>query len=57
MSATMGSAQEANLVTQGTMVILAGFSLSFVKAALEKLIPAMLSYGAVADPGTLFPQP
>eukprot|EP00435_Cladocopium_sp_Y103_P004452 s1255_g1.t1 len=36
---------EANLVDQGTYVILAGFTLSFVKAALEKLVPALLSYG------------
>jgi hypothetical protein len=32
-------------VDQGTYVILAGFTLSFVKAALEKLVPALLSYG------------
>ncbi|CAJ1349731.1 unnamed protein product [Effrenium voratum] len=36
---------EENLVEQGTYVILAGFGLSFLKAALEKLIPALLSYG------------
>jgi len=32
-------------VDQGTYVILSGFTLSFVKAALEKLVPALLSYG------------
>ena len=37
--------EERNLVDQGTYVILAGFALSFVKAALEKLVPALLSYG------------
>ena len=36
---------EQNLVDQGTMVILAGFTLSFVKASLEKLVPSLLSYG------------
>ncbi|CAL1138472.1 unnamed protein product [Cladocopium goreaui] len=36
---------ERNLVDQGTYVILSGFTLSFVKAALEKLVPALLSYG------------
>lgn len=30
---------------RGTYVILAGFALSFQKAALEKLVPALLSYG------------
>eukprot|EP00913_Durusdinium_trenchii_P020140 g18926.t1 len=36
---------EANLVDQGTYVILAGFTLSFVKAGLERFIPSLLSYG------------
>ena len=37
--------REQNLVQQGTVVILAGFTLSFIKASLEKLVPSLLSYG------------
>ncbi|CAJ1349729.1 unnamed protein product [Effrenium voratum] len=36
---------ENNLAAQGTYVIIAGFTLSFVKASLERIIPALLKYG------------
>ena len=36
---------EDNLAEQGTYVILGGFTMSFVKASLERLIPALLKYG------------
>ncbi|CAK8998216.1 Uncharacterized protein SCF082_LOCUS5543 [Durusdinium trenchii] len=36
---------EQNLAEQGTYVILGGFTLSFVKASLERFIPALLKYG------------
>lgn len=36
---------EDNLAAQGSYVIIAGFTLSFVKASLERLIPTLLKYG------------
>jgi len=36
---------EKNLAAQGSYVIIAGFTLSFVKASLERFVPTFLKYG------------